>query len=86
MQYATRSSSSLIATGGHTETSREVTEAGGGLTSTFACFPFTDGDGAVAGLFAPVLILSTPALDAVTVATNVTAVFDMAVTEGTTAL
>jgi hypothetical protein len=80
VQYATGSSSALIAIRGRTKTTWEATEAGGGLTSTFACFPFAIGDGAAAGLFAPVLILSTPALYAVT------AVLDTAVTEGTTAL
>jgi hypothetical protein len=63
-----------------------VTEAEGGLTLTFVCFPFTAGDGAATSLFAPVLILSTPALDAVTIAGTVTMVFDTAVTEGATAL
>jgi hypothetical protein len=42
-------------------------EAGGSLTSTLACFPFAAGGGAIAGLFAPTLILNTPALGAVTV-------------------
>jgi hypothetical protein len=53
-------------------------EARGGLSSTLACFPFALRDGAVPGLIALVLILSTPTLGEVTVA----AVFDTAVPMG----
>jgi hypothetical protein len=53
-------------------------EAEGGLTSTLAYFPFALGDNSGVDLFAPVLILSTPTFDVVTV----TAVLDTAIPEG----
>jgi hypothetical protein len=37
---------------------------------SFTCFLFAAGDGAAADLFIPVLILSTPTLEQVTVATS----------------
>jgi hypothetical protein len=72
----------LSAACGHTEMLQGATEAGGGLTSTLACFPFATRDGATAGLFAPMLILSTLALDAVTVTATVAMVFDAIIVEG----
>jgi hypothetical protein len=63
---------------GCTEAFRAVAEAGDGLTSILAYFPFPVGNGAAAGHFVPVLILSTQALCTVTIA----AVFDVAVLEG----
>jgi hypothetical protein len=63
-----------------------VTEDGGGIASTFACFPFAIKDSAATNLFALMLILSTATLDAVTVTATVTAVFDMTTPEGVAAL
>jgi hypothetical protein len=61
-------------------------ESRGGLTSTLACFPFTAEDGATTGPFALVLILSTPTLDAITIAATAVVVFDTAINEGATTL
>jgi hypothetical protein len=63
-----------------------VTEAGGGLTSTLVYFAFVVGDSAASGLFTPVLILSTPALHAVTVTAMVTMIFDTTASKGAVAL
>jgi hypothetical protein len=77
-QQATKPSSDLPGACGRTGALRVAVDVGGSLTSTLACFPFVAGDGAIAGLFAPTLILNTPALGAVTV----DAVFDMIVPKG----
>jgi hypothetical protein len=58
----------------------------GDLASTFTYFPFTARDSTAAGLFALVLILSTLALDVVTITATVVAVFDTTNPEGATTL
>jgi hypothetical protein len=50
---------------GCTKALRAAAEAGGGLTSSLTCFHLAVGNRAVAGLFVPVLILSTPTLGAI---------------------
>jgi hypothetical protein len=85
VQYATRAPSALATTSCCTGTSQGVIEVRGGFAPTFAYFLFTARDSVAAGLFMPVLILSTPALDAVTVVATVAVVFNTAVPRGTAA-
>jgi hypothetical protein len=86
VQYVILLASAPAATGYHIEMTWGVTEDGGGIASTFACFPFAIKDSAANNLFALMLILSTATLNAVTVTATVTAVFDMTTPEGVAAL